>query len=270
MISLRTITRPAILCLALSLPLRADDAAKSGESAPAGPAPAEAPPIEKVGETGFKLGLVEFDSKTREIKFPAWVNMQEGMIEFPVTHENGRVHEAIFATKTLPLHIETALRLLRYKTSPEVFPTYPGIDLDNPPPYEEWPEPVYPAAIPEAHVQVFATWEGQAEPVDIRTLIYRSGDESTEEKDAVRFDKLASHWIFTGSTEKMGLEVESLGGAIVGIRTEPGCSINTVSADAVHELEWFADVKRIPPPDTNVTIHIRPATKSNPAEKSTP
>ena len=248
----------AIFLFAMLSPLRAEEPAKDGQET--SPAPPEPPPMEKVGETGFKLGLVEFDSKTREIRFPAWVNMQEGMIEFPITHENGRVHEAIFATKALPLHLETALRLLRYKTSPEVFPTYPGVDFDNPPPYEEWPDPVYPPAIPEAHVQVFATWADQKEPVDIRTMLYRSGEESADPKDAIRFENLASHWIFTGSNEKMGLEVESLGGAIVGIRTEPGCSINTVSSELVHHAEWFADAKRIPPPDTKVTIHIRPAT----------
>lgn len=260
-----SITRiAAVACLSL-LPLRAEEPAESGKSAPPPP-----PQVEKVGESGFKLGLVEFDSKTREIRFPAWVNMQEGMIEFPITHENGRVHEAIFATKALPLHLETALRLLRYKTSAEIFPTYPGVDLENPPPYEEWPDPVYPDAVPEAHVQVFASWAEKKEPVDIRTMLYRSGEESAGEKDATRFDKLAPHWIFTGSTEKMGLEVESLGGAIVGIRTEPGCSINTVSSELVHQLEWFADPKRIPIPDTKVTIHIRPAVAAKAGEKTEP
>lgn len=257
----------AVSCVCL-LPLRAEEPAQAGEAG--APRPPEPPQVEKVGESGFKLGLVEFDSKTREIRFPAWVNMQEGMIEFPVSHENGRVHEAIFATKALPLHLETALRLLRYKTSAEVFPTYPGVDLENPPPYEEWPDPVYPPAVPEAHVQVFASWAGQKEPVDIRTMLYRSGDESVDEKDVTRFDKLAPHWIFTGSTEKMGPEVESLGGAIVGIRTEPACSINTVSSELVHHLEWFADAKRIPPPDTKVTIHIRPAAAAKPGEITKP
>lgn len=265
--TLITIARFAAVSWAILSPLVAEEPAK-GAGGDVPPPPAAG--VEKIGETGFKLGLVEFDSKTREIRFPAWVNMQEGMIEFPVVHENGRVHEAIFATKALPLHLETALRLLRYKTSAEVFPTYPGVDMDNPPPYEEWPAPVYAATIPEAHVQVFASWDGQSEPVDIRTMLYRSSAESVEAKDATRFEKLASHWIFTGSSEKMGLQVESLGGAIVGIRTEPACSINTVSADAVHELEWFADVKRIPPPDTKVTIHIRPAAGATPGEKTIP
>lgn len=232
------------------------------------PAKAPVPPqVEKIGENQFKVGLVEFDSKTREIRFPAWVNMQEGMIEFPVVHENGRVHEAIFATKALPLHIETALRLLRYKPSQEVFPSYPGVDPNNPPAFEDWPEPIYPPAVPEAHVQVLASWAAQTEPVDIRIMLYRSLGTPENAGQEARFDKLAPHWIFTGSTEKMGLQVESLGGAIVGIRTESECSINTVPAELVHEMEWFADPKRVPSPDTKITIHIRPIVAATPGEK---
>lgn len=251
-IAIRALAASALLA---SL-LRAESPPVKEPEAPA--AAPESPVVEKTGDHQFKVGLVEFDSKTREVRFPAWVNMHQGMIEFPVVHENGRVHEAIFATKALPLHLETALRLLRYKPSKEVFPTYPGVDLNNPPPPEEWPKPVFPPAQPESHVQVFATWAGQAEPVDIRTMLYRSLDTEEKAEHEVRFDKLAPHWIFTGSTEKMGTQVESLGGAMVGIRTEPECSFNTVPDDAVHELEWFADPKRVPAPDTKVTIHIRP------------
>ncbi|MFM7181722.1 MAG: YdjY domain-containing protein [Verrucomicrobiales bacterium] len=268
MSTIAAIARLSVLTGALLLPLGAEEPSK--EAAAPAPAQPEPPQVEKVGDTGFKIGLIEFDSATREIRFPARVNMQEGMIEFPITHENGRVHEAIFITKALPLHLETALRLLRFKASPEVFPTYPGVDFNNPPPYEEWPDPVYPAAIPESHVQVFVSWADKKEPVDIRAMLYRSGEESTEDKDAVRFEKLAPHWVFTGSNEKMGLEVESLGGAIVGIRPEPACSINTVSSEIVHQLEWFADQKRIPAPDTQVTIHIRPFAKPPTSEETKP
>ncbi len=239
------------------------------------PAPESAPPAEakpsppspevtKVGETGFKVGLVEFDGKTREIRFPAVVNMHQGMIEFPIVHKEGRVHEAIFATEALPLHVETALRLLRYKPSKEVFPTYPGLDVNNPPPYEEWPPAVYPPSIPEARLQILVSWGDKPEknePVDIRTMLYRTRPDAPEnagDEGAIRFDALAPHWIFTGSTEKMGSTVESLGGSILGIRPESECSINAVADEAVHELEWFADPKRVPEPDTKVTIHIRP------------
>jgi hypothetical protein len=242
-----------------------------GADAPAAAAPAAArPAVERTGEHSFKIGLIEFDSRTRELRFPAWVNMHQGMIEFPVVHRNGRTHEAIFATDALPLHLETALRLLRYKPSKEVFPQHPTIDFDNPPPYEEWPPPVYDPPEPAAHVQVFAVWNnaaGQAREVDIRKMLRRATlDEQGEEGPEIRFESVANHWVYTGSTEKMETVVEPLGGCIVGIRTEPESCFNTGRDDQIHAGEWFADPKVVPAPETPVTILIRPLHPAAPAQ----
>ena len=254
-------------------PPAAPEKAESPAPAPAAAEPA--PEIEKLADGRLRLGRITFDAKSREVEFPAVVNMNKGMIEFPVVHKNGRIHEAIFATEALPLHLETVLRLLRYRPSGEVWATYPGIDMENPPPFEEWPAPVYPPAQPDAHVQVFAHWkaaDGTEQSADIRTLLFRSTPDPVDPEKTgpdIRFDSLAPHWVFTGSQEKMGPTVESLGGAMVGIRPEPECSFNTLPGDAIHTFEWFADPKRIPDPDTPVTIKIRPLTPQ-PAATPTP
>lgn len=266
-----------LLCAGMVLAMVAGAWAEDAPGAvpAAGPVPEQAK-VEKTSDHGFKIGMVEFDNQTREIRVPGVVNMHQGMIEFPVVHSNGRVHEAIFTTAALPMHFETAMRLLRYQPSKEVFPTYPGMDMKNPPPWDKWPDPVYPAAVPESHVQVLVSWsvDGKVkEPVDIRTMLQRpggdgSGNGSGANTPAIRFDTVAPYWVFTGSTEKMSATVESLGGCLVGIRTEAECSLNTVAADAVHDCEWFADSSRIPAPGTAVTIHIRPVNAAGPAEKS--
>jgi hypothetical protein len=91
-------------------------------------------------------------------------------------------------------------------------------------------------------------------------MIYHATlDEDGKEGPPVRFSKLASHWVFTGSEEKMTENVEPLGGSIVGIREEPECCINTLYKDAIGEAEWFADEKAVPPVETKVTLIIRPA-----------
>lgn len=255
-----------------------DAAAPPPQATPDQPAAAMAPEVEKTSEHGFKIGLVEFNTQSREVRIPGLVNMNQGMIEFPVVHTNGRVHEAIFTTDALPLHFETAMRLLRYQPSKEVFPTHPGVDMNNPPPWDQWPDPVYAPAVPESHVQVLVSWkiDGKAnEPVDIRTMMRRpvanpdGKDPGPNPPAPVRFDSVAPYWVFTSSTEKMTTQVESLGGCFVGIRTEAECVINTVAADAVHEAEWFAEMARIPAPGTAVTIHIRPAAATAPASAPT-
>lgn len=265
----------AALAAATSIALPGPCLAQDAPPPPAGDAAApKAPAVVKTGDNQFKVGLIEFDSRSREIRFPAWVNMAEGMIEFPVVHRNGRVHEAIFATDALPLHFETVLRLLRYKPSKEVFPQYPGIDLKNPPPHDQWPDPVYAKPDPAAHVQVLARWtQGTGKPieVDVREMLYRAAlDKDGNETPRIRFQDKASHWVFTGSTEQMKEAVEPLGGAIVGVRPEEECCINTVRSEAVQEGEWFADPSRIPAEETPVTILVRPAESNPPAPAPDP
>jgi len=272
---MRSLSLPAAWVAALGMALPGPCPAQDAPPPPAGDESApKAPAVVKTGDHQFKVGLIEFDSRSREVRFPAWVNMPKGMIEFPVVHRNGRVHEAIFATDALPLHLETVLRLLRYKPSKEVFPTYPGIDLKNPPPHDQWPAPVYAAPDPAAHVQVFARWaQGTGTPieVDVREMLYRAAiDNDGNETSRIRFQDKASHWVFTGSTEQMKETVESLGGAIVGVRPEEECCINTVRNEAVQEGEWFADPSRVPAVDTPVTILIRPAMGNRPAAAPAP
>lgn len=232
-----------------------------GEEAPPTPAPPPLKPVKEADGT-LKLGEVSFEPETRTIRFPAWVNMTEGLIEFPVVHRNGRLHEAIFATDALPLHLEAVFRLLRIPSSQEVFGTYPGVDFDDPPPYDQWPDPVFPKANPASHCQVFATWKDKAgieKTIDVRRMLYRipmnaAGEEEPEE----RFHEFASHWVYTGSKEKMGERVEELGGSMVAVRPEPESSLNTIHDEAVHVGHWFADQKVIPAVDTPVTITIKP------------
>lgn len=249
---------------------------ESGANAPPPEAPAPPPPppeVVKVSENRFTIGKVEIDTQSREVRFPAKVNMREGLIEFPVVHTNGRTHEAIFATDIFPLHLETALRLIRFRPSAEVFPTYPGVDPNNPPESDQWPDPVFSAVQPESHVQVFfslpeSAQSGNAAPEvrDIRTLIHRleMPKEASAEPLRVAFEALCKHWVFTSSTENLNEPIRPLGGSIVGIRTEKECTFNADQNQELQAYEWFADPKHIPEVGTSVMIHIRPVQTPKP------
>ncbi|MDF1741878.1 MAG: YdjY domain-containing protein [Verrucomicrobiales bacterium] len=74
------------------------------------------PKVKKIGENRYRIGLVEFDAKSRAISIPAVVNMREGgPIEYVLVHENGKVHEAVLTTAASPLDIQIAMKLLKYK-----------------------------------------------------------------------------------------------------------------------------------------------------------
>lgn len=244
---------------------------------PAEPEATPPPEVEQIDATTLRIGLVTLDSSTREISFPGWVNMTQGLIEFPIVHRNGRVHEAIFATDALPLHIETALRLLRFETSQEIFGTFPDVDRDNPPPWNEWPDPVYPDPNPNSHVQAFARWQnaaGKMIEVDIREMNVRWSDDMLDPSDVppqpIRLNDKASHWVFNGNRARLSTHVPELCGAILGIRPEFECSINTLPGEEIHHFTWVADPARIPPADMPVTLIIRPAEGNTGASSPAP
>ncbi len=83
-------------------------------------APVE-PVIEKLDDTRYRIGKVTFDQKSREIRFPAKVNMTDGLLEFLIVHINGKVHESLLVTEISPLHLKLAFTLLRYSESPELY-----------------------------------------------------------------------------------------------------------------------------------------------------
>jgi hypothetical protein len=55
------------------------------------------------------LGDIEIDRVKREVRIPAEVAMQPGIIEFLVVVEGGRTHEAVFSTKVKPSLLHLAL-----------------------------------------------------------------------------------------------------------------------------------------------------------------
>jgi hypothetical protein len=76
------------------------------------------PAIEKLDEDHYRVGLLTFDRKTRQLKLPAAVNMTDGLLEFAVVHRQGKIHEALLVTDVSPVHLALALKLLRFPASP--------------------------------------------------------------------------------------------------------------------------------------------------------
>lgn len=56
------------------------------------------PSVTKLDETRYQIGGVVLDRKNREIRFPTKVNMAEGLIEYIIILQKGKVHEALLTT----------------------------------------------------------------------------------------------------------------------------------------------------------------------------
>ncbi len=224
------------------------------------PAPDQAvepvtPSVKKLDATRYQIGEVVFDRKTREIRFPTKVNMTEGLLEFLVVHQNGKVHESLLVTEVSPTHLNLAFTLLRYPPSKELYPlpNETGGVSDN---FPEVPADVKAAA--RVSIEVEWTDEGKIRRVPVNEWI----------QHAVKSSAMpAGPWVYGGSDFHEGKFVAEISGDITAIFLSMAALINYPGTDNNNDDVWVPFPKRVPPEGTNVTVIIAPYSTATPLPK---
>lgn len=223
------------LALVLSLPIwiHAQEEPAKEEKAEAPKEPA----VEQVSETKFKLGAIEFDSATREIRFPGVVNMTQGILEYVLVHVNGKDHEALFTTEISPTDLNIVLKLLRYKSGDgDLFHGfYPPGELPEFEPLGEG-------------IDMFATWPGSIENPVYDLIRDEKGDSSMTPLP----------WIYNGSEIVNGRFEAEYEGSFVAIYRDPLALFNTQHPRAIDDETWFPIKANIPAMETPVTLILKP------------
>ena len=222
------------------------------QETPPGVAPAtEAPKpsVKKLDATHYQIGGISFDEKTREIRFPAKVNMTEGLLEFLIVHQNGKVHEALLSTEISPTDLNLAFTLLRYPPSRELYPL----------PEEDGAAsskfPTVPADVKaRARITIDVEWtlDGKLRRVPINEWI----------QHAVKSTSMpAGPWVYGGSEFSEGKFIPETSGDIAAIFLAMSALINYPGDDNNSDDVWTPFPKRVPPVETNVTVIIAPYQK---------
>ena len=81
----------------------------------AGTTPIASSGAEDLGNNRYKLGEIIIDKNTNSIKFPAKVNMQEGLIELFLCAPYGKTHESLLVTDVNGINLNLALILIGCK-----------------------------------------------------------------------------------------------------------------------------------------------------------
>ena len=219
--------------------------ARAEEKAPEAPAK---PKIEQLDENRYRIGDVTLDKKTREIRFPAVLNMKEGILEFLIVHEHGAVHESLFRTHVSPTHINVALTLLHYKASKEFYriPKENGVPSGK---YYEVSEETKLAARLAIHVEFEKDGETKRLPVN----------------DWVRHETSAqamppSHWVYGGSDFYKGNFIPEGSGEIAAIFITDTALINFPGKDNINDEVWTVMTERVPALQSKVTLVLAPYT----------
>lgn len=74
--------------------------------------------VEETAPGKFRIGRVKFEAATRTVSIPAEVHLRGGVIEYALTTEAGKAHEAMLTTKANPRDVFMACLLLGMKGAP--------------------------------------------------------------------------------------------------------------------------------------------------------
>ncbi|MBK1834067.1 YdjY domain-containing protein [Roseibacillus ishigakijimensis] len=240
----RTHSSLSALLLALAFPF--SPPAALAEEAEVVPASDEKPAVKELGDGRYSLGLVEFDEKTRRITFPAEVNQVEGILEFAIVHEKGKIHESLLMTKASAFHLNVALKLLGYQSSPELFPIL-NENYENTGKYPEVPE----AQKTAARLQLLVSWqqEGEQKEVPLNDLIYHLTTEKAMKP---------APWIYQGSYIHENAFKAEVSGDLVAIYITRSSLLNFSGKDNDTDEPWIPYQERMPPIGTAVTVTFAP------------
>lgn len=202
------------------------------------------PEITKIGEHRYRLAGMVFDSRTREILIPVTVNMREGgPIEYILVHENGKVHESIFATKESPYQLQIVLKLLKYKSGkgdvfnrmypPEILETEGGTKAER----------------GEA-VQFAFRAEGTEVDVPVTGMILDAQTNSP---------MTPGNWIVTGSKIQDGNFLAEGEGSVLAVYLDEISLFNMTRDGADNDERWGAFSKNIPEVGTRGHLILSPA-----------
>lgn len=249
-----------LVILAVSVPLaHAQFPAPPAEPEPAPkeekPTEAAKPSVKKLDENRYQVGQVTFDRKTREIRFPAKVNMTEGLLEFLVVHEKGKLHESLFSTTTSPTDINLAFTLLDYKASKELYP----LPNETGGTSNKFPE-VPPATKAAARIRIEAEWQENG-----KTRRLTANEMIQHELKVTAMPP--GPWVYGGSDFSEGKFVAETSGDVIAIFLSMAALINYPGEDNSDDTVWIPFPKRVPEIDTAVTLIITPEQKENPLPK---
>jgi hypothetical protein len=210
------------------------------------------PTVKKLDDTRYQIGEIIFDHKTREIRFPAKINMVEGLLEYLIVHQGGKVHEALLSTEISPTQLNLAFTLLRYPPSHELYP----LPNETGGVSNKFPE-VAADIKTAARVTIQAEWsqDGKTSRVPINDWI----------QHAIKTTAMPpGPWVYGGSSISDGKYSPETTGDIADIFLAPSAILNYPGEDNGDDTVWVPFPKRVPAEGTNVTVIITPFQNTKP------
>ena len=176
------------------------------------------------------------DREKRTIELHAISNQINGLVEYGLVHEGGKIHESLFRTKIRPQIIHAAFLLLKHKPVDGFFENL-------------WSENPQKLTYPDAFVGVDIQWDsnGTQKREPLEDMVINQTNEKGITPQAI---------IFTGSKVIEGTYMAEISGSILAVYADEDAILNSSDFDSDNDDVWIANEKTMPPLESPVRIHF--------------
>jgi hypothetical protein len=194
------------------------------------------PEITKVGESLYQFGEVLIDRKAKVVSLPAVSNQVNGLIEYGVVHESGKIHESLFRTVVRPQIVHASLLLLKCKPAKGFFENL-------------WAEKPREIDYSSHQVKITVSWElnGTKYENKIENLALNQKNDQAMSRDSI---------VFTGSKFIEGIFMAESSGSILAVYADETAIFNSTDHDSNNDDVWYANKLKMPPLECPVMIRF--------------
>jgi hypothetical protein len=231
--------------MTLALLLATSLLAQATNASPAPTAPPSA--TNAVGLREVAPGILDYhgvrlDKKNHRISFDGVVNQHEGLIEYLLVNDKGKVHESLLSTKVTPHDLHLAMLLIGLKENEKTNAS----------------EPLPPSAIDSTYLREAPKLKGA--PVRISVSWTKDGKKQEVPAENWIFNLHTNQlmspgpWTYNGSLVEEGQFLADQELSIVAVITDPTALANNTRDGYDDDQIWQIQDKVVPPIDTPVEI----------------
>jgi len=201
------------------------------------------PEIQKIGSGVYDFGGVIIEKSKISVSIPAISNQVNGLVEYGIVHEDGKIHESLFRTKVRPQVFHTSLLLLKFKPVDSFFD---NLWSDNPQKID----------YSDNCFEILVTW-------DVNGTKHQAKLEDLSINQARKSPVNQKLFIFTGSRIVAGTFLAESTGSILAIYADDNAIINNSHYDSMNDDVWIANKNEMPPLEIPVIIRFHLPRKNN-------
>ncbi|MCF6311675.1 MAG: YceI family protein [Verrucomicrobiales bacterium] len=213
------------------------------------------PNIKKLGDNRYQLGDITFNGKTREIRFPATMNLEKGLLEYILVTDKGKIHESLLSTTISPAQLQIVLKLCHYAEG--VGDTFDALYPDD----EK--KGTAGKADRGSAVRIAAEWIEKKDGIEVpRRFQIHELIKDLKNDQAMTQDQ----WVYTGSIIYEGTFIAESEGTLIAVYIDNGSLINSFRHGSDDDERWITHAEVAPKMGTPVTLILTPATPEFPAK----